>query len=202
MLSLRAITEADLPAVEAWLALPHVARWWTPDATPEAETAKYRERIRQETGQRETGQRGKDHEERAGQGREPATHMLMVIVDGMPVGWCQWYLWADYPAEAEAIGARDGEIGIDYAIGDPAQIGRGIGSTLIATLVAEARRRHPGAGILTTPEAANIASRRVLEKNGFRLVAVRPIATEASDAPMAIYRLSTAWRSLSWRLFS
>ena len=28
-----------------------------------------------------------------------------------------------------------------------------------------------------------------LEKNGFHLVAVRPVATEASDAPMAIYRL-------------
>ena len=35
-----------------------------------------------------------------------------------------------------------------------------------------------------------MASRRVLEKNGFHLVAVRPVATEASDAPMAIYRLS------------
>jgi hypothetical protein len=34
-----------------------------------------------------------------------------------------------------------------------------------------------------------MASRRVLEKNGFHLVAVHPVATEASDAPMAIYRL-------------
>ena len=30
MLFLRPMTEADLPAVEAWLGLPHVARWWTP----------------------------------------------------------------------------------------------------------------------------------------------------------------------------
>jgi hypothetical protein len=37
------------------------------------------------------------------------------------------------------------------------------------TLVTEIRRRHPGAGILTTPEAANTASRRVLERNGFDL---------------------------------
>ncbi len=96
------------------------------------------------------------------------------------------------PPDAEAIGARDGEIGIDYAIGDPAQVGRGVGTTLIATLVTEIRRRHPGAGMLADPDAANMASRRVLEKNGFHLVAVRPITTEASDAPMAIYRLPSA----------
>jgi aminoglycoside 6'-N-acetyltransferase len=163
------MTEADLPVVEAWLRRPHVAHWWAPD-TPEESIAKYRERVRP--------------------GARPATHMLMVIVDNAPVGWCQWYLWADYAADAEAIGARDGEIGIDYAIGDLARIGRGVGTTLIATLVTEVRSRHPGAGIPTTPEAANTASRRVLEKNGFDLVAVRPVATEATDAPMAIYRLA------------
>lgn len=165
------MTGADLPAVDAWLRLPHVARWWTPDTTAEAEIAKYQERVRP--------------------GNRPATHMLMVTLDRRPVGWCQWYRWADYPADAHAIGARDGEIGIDYAIGDPAQIGRGIGTTLIATLVGEIRRRHPGAGILADPDAANTASRRVLEKNGFHLVAIRPVATEPNDSPTAIYRLSS-----------
>jgi aminoglycoside 6'-N-acetyltransferase len=169
MLSLRPMTEADLPVVEAWLGQPHVARWWTPDTTAEAEVARYRERVRH--------------------GSEPATHMLMVTLDSMPVGWCQWYRWADYPADAEAMDARDGEIGIDYAIGDPAHVGRGVGTTLIGALATEIRRCHPGAGILTGPAAANTASRRVLEKNGFRLVAVRPVATEPTDAPMAIYRL-------------
>ena len=37
--------------------------------------------------------------------------MLMATLDSTPVGWCQWYRWADYPADAEAIGAHDGEIG-------------------------------------------------------------------------------------------
>lgn len=170
MLSLRPMTEVDLPAVEAWLRLPHVARWWTPDTTAGAEIAKYRQRVHQDS--------------------KSATHMLMATLDSTPVGWCQWYRWADYPADAEAIGAHDGEIGIDYAIGDPAHVGRGVGTTLIAALTTEMRRRHPSAGILTDPDAANMASRRVLEKNGFHLVAVRPVATEASDAPMAIYRLS------------
>jgi RimJ/RimL family protein N-acetyltransferase len=106
VLSLRLMTEDDLPAVRAWLGLPHVARW-----------------------------------------------------------------------------------GIDYAIGEPARVGQGHGTELIAALVAEVRRRYPGAGILTGPDASNVASRRVLGKNGFRLVAVRPVVTEPSDAPMAVYRL-------------
>jgi aminoglycoside 6'-N-acetyltransferase len=99
--------------------------------------------------------------------------MLMVTLDGTPVGWCQWYRWADYPADAEPIGARDGEIGIDYAIGDPAKVGHGVGTMLIAALITEVRRRHPGAGVLVDPAAANTSSRRVLEKNGFQLVAIR-----------------------------
>ena len=70
-----------------------------------------------------------------------------------------------------------------------AWVGRGAGTRLIAALVALIRRQHPGAGILAGPDAANIASRRVLEKNGFELVAVRPVATEPGDTLMAIYRL-------------
>lgn len=169
MLAVRPMTAGDLPVVEAWLGLPHVARWWTPDTTARQETTAYRRRISDP---------------------DPATVMLTVTLGGAPIGWCQWYRWADYRAEAAAIGARDGEIGIDYAIGDPARIGHG--TVMMAVLVAEIRHVQPGAGILTAPEAANIASRRVLEKNGFHLAAVRPIAAEPHDRPMAIYRLPPA----------
>jgi RimJ/RimL family protein N-acetyltransferase len=68
-------------------------------------------------------------------------------------------------------------------------VGRGTGTALIAALTAEVRRDHPSAGFLAGPDAANRASRRVLEKNGFQLVAVRPVVTEPSDDPIAIYRL-------------
>ena len=166
------MAEGDLPAVEAWLHLPHVARWWTTGTTAEEEVAKYRQRISLK--------------------RRSATIMLTAIQGDHPIGWCQWYRWADYPAEAEAMGARDGEAGIDYAIGDPAWIGHGVGTELIAALVAEVRHQYSAAGVLVGPDAANAASLRVLEKNGFELVAVRPVATEPSDAPIAIYRLPAA----------
>ncbi len=161
--------EGDLPQLQAWLGQPHVARWWTPDTTAEAQVSLYRQRI---------------------SGEEPLTRMLVASEGGTPFGWCQWYRWGDYPDAALAMDALDGEIGIDYAIGDPERVGRGIGTGLIAAVLDEVWRHHPGAGVLVGPDATNLASRRVLEKNGFALVVVRPVASEPTDEPMAIYRLA------------
>jgi aminoglycoside 6'-N-acetyltransferase len=163
---LRAFSKADLPFVASWLRQPHVVRWWPPEMTPEAEIEKYLRRI---------------------VGEQPAT-MLMVIDDGRPIGWCQWYRWVDFPAEAEATGAEPGEVGIDYAVGDPSAVGRGVGTELIRVLLDTIYKTMGRVGVRVAPEAANKASRRVLERNGFELVAVRPIATEWTAAPMAIYR--------------
>lgn len=63
---------------------------------------------------------------------------------------------------------------------------------MIAALVAHVRTHHPGAGLLAAPEAANGPSRRVLEKYGFSLVEVRPVAAEPHARPIALYRLPPA----------
>jgi len=163
------MNEWDLELVAAWLLEPHVSRWWLSGTTREAELDTYRARVREPA---------------------PATHMLMVLEGAIAIGWCQWYRWGDYPEEAAASGAAIGEAGIDYAIGDPSRVGLGVGTRVIAALVSEVRRKLPGAGVVTAPAASNVASRRVLEKNGFRLVEVRPIETEPVDEPMAVYRLA------------
>lgn len=137
MIGLRPMTLYDLGQVEAWMAEPHVAPWWTPDTTAQAMVEEYRRRV---------------------SGEEMATSMLMVSADG-------------------------------EAIGEPGALGRGLGVQMIAALVQEVRRHHPGAGVLVDPQAANQPSRRALEANGFRLVAVRQVAGEG-PAPRAIYRLS------------
>ena len=168
MVALRPMTQADLPTVAGWLAEPHVARWWTPDTTAEAQLDKYSERIKS----------------------GGATTTLMASVEGRPVGWGQWYRWADYPAVAHAMQALDREAGIDYAIGDPTAVGRGLGTALVTTLIQEVRHCTGQVGLLVAPDATNTASRRVLEKNGLHLVSVRPVATEPRDTPMAIYRLA------------
>ena len=116
----------------------------------------------------------------------------MCSEDGEDVGWWQWYLWQDYQEESLARNAREGEIGIDYAIGLPTNTGRELGTRLVATLVEHVRRIHPGAGILVDPEEANEPSRRVLEKNGFSLIEARGIVTEVGSPRSALYRLSSA----------
>jgi aminoglycoside 6'-N-acetyltransferase len=154
--------------VDRWIRQPHVARWWIPETTAETEVEKFASRL------------GTSH---------GATRMCTVELEGQPIGWCQWYRWDDYPEEAAASGAETGEVGADYAIGEPACVGRGVGTAMIAALVDHVRATNPGAGLVVAPEADNLASRRVLEKNGFELVDVRPVATEPHDRPMAIYRL-------------
>ncbi|MFZ0215813.1 MAG: GNAT family N-acetyltransferase, partial [Candidatus Dormiibacterota bacterium] len=164
MLTLRSMRPDDLDLARTWLQEPAVARWFLAGSTIEQEVEDLRQCVI---------------------GDEP-THALIVIEEDRTIGWCQWYLCREYPDHAAAVEARAGDAGIDYAIGDPARLGRGVGTALIAALVRRIRDQHPGAGIIADPEASNVASRRVLEKNGFQLVAERPLSSEPTDAPMAI----------------
>jgi len=161
------MSAADLRMVKAWLGDPEVARWYLAATTIEDELDDLRLCIG------------------AGEQTEP----LIAAGPRGPIGWCQWYICDDYPEHAAGVGAAPGDAGIDYAIGDQASRGHGAGTELIAALVAYIRQRHPHAGVIADPAASNLASRRVLEKNGFLLLAERPVASEPTPAPMAIYRL-------------
>ena len=167
MVSLRPMEFGDLSLVERWLAETHVARWFLDGSSLEAELADIHQSV--------SGDQG--------------THMLVVLDGGEPIGWCQWYLCAVAPEWAAEIGAEPGDVGVDYAIGDPGHVGAGVGTSLIAALVRLVRAAQPDCGIVADPDAQNMASRRVLEKNGFELVGVKVMDTEPSDEPMAIYRL-------------
>jgi aminoglycoside 6'-N-acetyltransferase len=168
VLTLRHLDEDDMPLVTQWLREPHVARWYLAGSSVEEEAEDLRRSV--------TGiQR---------------THALLVLEDDRPIGWCQWYDCAEDPEWATDVGAAPGDVGVDYAIGEPACTGRGLGTALVAALVRLVRTEHPDVTIVSDPDARNTASRRVLEKNGFRLVAVTSLASERTDDPMAIYRLA------------
>lgn len=169
MLTLRPMRPDDLPLVTEWLSTPHVARWYLAGSSVEQEAEDLRRSV----------------------DSEQAVQVLIVAEDERPIGWGQWYLCGIDAQWAGDIGAGEGDVGMDYAIGDETCVGRGVGTALIGALVERVRTRHPGA-IFADPDARNAASRRVLEKNGFELVAVKAISSEPTDDPVAIYRLAAA----------
>ena len=134
----------DLELVEAWLRQPHLARWYLAGSTIEDEIEDLRASVA---------------------GGEP-TYVFVVEADIRAVGWCQWYLCGDYPEHAAGVGASAGDVAIDYAIGEPTQVGLGLGTALVTEIVRDIRQSHPHAGILADPDADNLASRAFGNKGG------------------------------------
>ncbi|WP_219825297.1 GNAT family N-acetyltransferase [Nonomuraea typhae] len=131
----------------------HVARWWNHETSAEAVARDFGGVIR---------------------GEEPSEDLL-VSRYGRPLGLFQRSRLADYPdyrAELAAIAeVPDGALTIDYLIGDPQQVGRGIGAEMIRRFVERTWAEHPSATCIVVPVvAANTASWRALEKAGLRRV--------------------------------
>jgi RimJ/RimL family protein N-acetyltransferase len=62
------------------------------------------------------------------------TKVLIASYGGKPFGYCQWYLNISYPDWANTVGTFDG-VSIDYFIGDPAQLGKGLATPMLRVLV-------------------------------------------------------------------
>ncbi|MGI8667615.1 MAG: GNAT family N-acetyltransferase [Jatrophihabitans sp.] len=169
LLTLRPLTEPDLALLVGWVAAAHVSRWWRDPATADAVRADYLPCI---------------------QGSDP-THVLIAELDGRPLGFAQWYRWADNTEHAASLGAAMDEAGFDYLIGDPGDCGIGLGTRLIAAIIDRLRRAWPEVGgVVVDPEEANLASRRVLEHNGLDLVRLVQLADPSGSpiGPTAVYR--------------
>jgi aminoglycoside 6'-N-acetyltransferase len=137
-----------------WLAEPHVRRWWAHDPSPGAVEADFGPTV---------------------DGREPAEDHV-ALVDGQPVGLVQFCRLVDHPVYRDELGAvvpvEDGAASIDYLVGEPSMVGRGVGPAVIAAFVERVWEREPSVTHLVVPvNAGNVASWRALEKAGFRRVA-------------------------------
>lgn len=159
---LRPVVADDLDVLCGFFASPHVHRWWHQDATEEVVAREYLH-------------------------RDDGTTVLLALVDERPVGLGQWYRWDDDPASRDAYGLPVGAVGIDYLIGSAFDCERGLGTQLVACLVAAADPLP----VWVTPEAENEPSRRVLENNGFVLMAVKQcqVPEEPWAGPTALYKL-------------
>jgi aminoglycoside 6'-N-acetyltransferase len=145
--SLRAMTRGDLPDVTRWRSSEQMRRWFDADGEPDLAsiTARYGPRI---------------------DGTAP-TRMWVVEVNGRSAGFCQDYRVRDYPEYAVLTPDPDA-VAVDYAIGEDQFCGRGIGTRMLWTWMAGARRRYPDVtSYFSSPDHRNAASLRVLEKVGF-----------------------------------
>ena len=147
-LRFRPMVEDDLGSVARWCRNPHVAQWFRGDA---ATNEVVRDRLRP----RLTG--------------EVPVRMWVVEVDRRAAGWVQGYLLADQPEYGAKVGDLDA-VGFDYAIGDPALVGCGLGARMIWEFCRDVlRREYPAAPrFVASPSHRNRASLRVLAKCGFR----------------------------------
>ena len=141
----RAMTEADLPMIEVWLAQPHMAEWW---GDPLVEIADIREHI-----------------------DSVSVEPLIIELDGVPIGYIQSYdphLEDDHPYSDQPFGT----LGIDLSIGQPELVGIGHGSAIARQftdmLFAEGAPR-----VIIDPDPSNARAVRAYEKAGFRALGER-----------------------------
>ena len=148
VVAVRAMTHGDLPDVTRWRQSEHVRRWWIGEGEPTAERveAAYAPGI---------------------DGLTP-TRMWVAEVNGRSVGFLQDYRVGDYPDYALLAPDPDA-IGVDYAIGEPAWVGRGLGVRVLWAWMLRAHHRFPqSTAFFAAPDHRNAMSLRVLAKAGFR----------------------------------
>ena len=146
--ALRAMTRGDLPDVVRWRAQPHVLAWFAEDGPPDlgAVTDKYGARI---------------------DGMAPV-RMWVAEVNGRSIGFVQDYRVRDVP-DFPLLVAEPDAIGVDYVIGEPEWVGRGLGTRVLWAWMVRARHRFPDAATyFAAPDHRNERSLRMLDKAGFR----------------------------------
>ena len=151
-LSFRPLAEADLPRLARWLDAAHVRKWWRDGSGLEQVREKYLPRIR---------------------GREP-TEVFVIVYDTRDVGIIQRYRLRAYPDWDGTIAGTGVTVpdaaGIDYLIGDPEKVGRGTGTRAVQDFTELLFADYTDIEIIVvTPQQANRASCRVLEKAGYEL---------------------------------
>jgi aminoglycoside 6'-N-acetyltransferase len=173
MITWRRLAAEDFPLLGKWLANEHVARWWNHETSPEA--------VERDFGA-------------SARGEEPSEDWL-ALVDGHPVGLVQRSRLVDYPeylAEFAALVTVPGNaMTIDYLIGDPSQVGHGLGPRMIRSMVDLTWRDHADVTtILVAVTASNRASWRALEKAGATRIGMGDMAPDnpIDDSLHYVYR--------------
>jgi RimJ/RimL family protein N-acetyltransferase len=148
VVALRPAGRGDLPDLVRWRQSEHVLQWWASDGEPTEENV--------------TAQYGPELD-----GMTP-TRIWIAEVNGRSVGFRSDYRIKDYPDYA-LLGPDPEAVGVDYAIGEPQYVGRGLGVHVLWVWALRAAQRFPDvATFYAAPDHRNERSLRTLDKLGFR----------------------------------
>ncbi len=165
--TLRLLTEQDLPMLHDWLNRPHIVEWWGGEAerpTLDEVLLHYRPRLLAE---------------------DYVTPYIAMLGD-QPIGYAQSYV---------AMGSGDGwweaetdpgVRGIDQSLAHPEQLGQGLGTRLVRALVDRLFADPAVTKVQTDPAPGNHRAIRCYEKAGFR----REKLITTPDGP-AVYMVQT-----------
>ncbi len=159
----RPLEADDMPRLAEWLARPHVAEWWGAPQGLDEVRAEYAEAIASD-----------------------AVWPFIAILDGAPVGFVQVYdvMRADpsWWRDERDPGAR----GIDQFLADASLLGRGIGSRMVAEIVAQIFADPAVTKVQTDPSPENARAIRAYEKAGFRRTG--RVTTPDGEAELMVVR--------------
>ena len=116
-------------------------------------------------------------------------HRLRHLIEhrARPIGWIQWYRWADHAGHAALLGAEPEAAGLDLALGEERLLGRGLGPRAIRAFLDEVVFRDPAiVACVTDPETRNTRSLRAFAKAGFHVV--RTVQLPGEPATRAVVR--------------
>lgn len=206
--ALRRLARADFALLARWLGQPHVARWWNHETSAKALERDFGACIDGDdpaevfiasiAGTHDDIQNERPVEVSNAPLNEPAdpTGPTDQRAPGTsqerphqkprgtwPIGLIQRYTFADNPGYIDELApllAVPGEaLSMDYFIGEPAALRRGLGSAMLQAALHSTWRDYPAAPAVIVPvSAANTASWRLLERVGFRCVACGPLTPD------------------------
>ena len=165
---LRHLAEDDLALLARWFNEPHMFPFYMRERMSLDEVrAKFRPRL----------------------GTSSGIECLVAAIEGVPFGYVQWYANRRDPTYGAAkLGFADG-IGLDYFIGDPGSLGKGLGSAMLDAFAQSVARRLPEAdkAILVQHADANVRAVACAKRAGF--VALMPYVERGEAGTLYVRRL-------------
>ncbi|ANE39603.1 GNAT family N-acetyltransferase [Listeria monocytogenes] len=146
-LSIRPITDSDIPLLEGWLLQNRIKEWYE---IPNICTI---QDWLDEIHKRHTDFSFISH--------------FIAYKGEIPIGFAQYYPCDQAREEWYQAYPLIGTYSIDYLIGEASFLGKGYGKELISLLIEKIFSKEDAQRIVVQPDAKNLASNRVLQANGF-----------------------------------